>query len=194
MYWWTLTPLVSCFLTWLEIDNTISITTNIQQRRRFIWICFSVFIAVNGVLSVILYFMIADNASISALRPPVRAFLIGLGYPALVRLKFTTLKIEDREVSIGLDLIYENIKQSLDKRIRRIVQDAEFEEVKNFIKDKTLEDLLRRSKFLVGQLQLGAEKSKEYLAWCDSTANDQNALEMERKLFLADFILFNRIR
>ncbi|WP_206070246.1 hypothetical protein [Nodosilinea sp. P-1105] len=141
-----------------------------------------------------MYFILEENAALRDLRPPVRAFVVGIGYPALIRLKFTTLKVDDREVSIGLEPIYENIKNSLDKRIRRIVQEAEFEEVKNYANSKTLPELLQRAQFQVGQIGFDSEKRGEYMSWCESTANDEKSTEMDRKIFLADFILFNRRR
>lgn len=191
---WILAVCVTCALTWLEIDQTLYVPPN-TQRRGFIRLCILTFIAVNGLLSAGLYFLFVDNPGLQGFSPPFRAIGLGLAYPAIVRVKFTTLKIENKEVSVGLDAIYENIKHSLYKRIRRIVREAEFQEVKEYASRYDLNYLLERARFEMDRdLSLNSAERENTKNWLIKLENDTNSGMEEKKIYLADFILSGRRR
>ena len=191
---WILAACVTCALTWLEIDQTLYVPPN-TQRRTFIRMCILTFIAVNGILSAGLYFLFVDNPGLQSFSPPFRALGLGLAYPALVRVKFTTLKIEGKEVSVGLDAIYENIKNSLYKRIQRTIREAEFQEVREYASQYDLEHLLNRARFDIDRnLSISPTERENARNWCLRLENDTDAGEEEKRIYLADFILSGRRR
>lgn len=191
---WSITLLISCLLTWLEIDQTLSVPDGVK-RRGFIRTCVWSFIGINGLLSIGLYCLLIENPVFSDLDPLFKAVIIGLAYPALVRIKFTTLKISDREVSVGLDMLYESIKNSLYKRVRRIVRDAEFDAVQTYAEKESFEHLLKRALFEIERDMTKSSLQKESdINWCRNIESDKKASEATKKEYLAGFILFGRAR
>ncbi len=192
--WWIVTCFVSCALTWLEIDQTLYVPS-LVKKRVFIRTCVWIFIGINGLLSIGLYFILVDNQALASFNNSFKSILLGLAYPALARIKFTTLKINDKEISVGLDLVYESIKNSFYKRIRRVVRDAEYEEVVEYAQKNTLEYLQNYARFSIDRnLSMSAAQKENDLNWCKRLEDDNDATEANKKMYLADFILSGRRR
>src|SRR5207302_7529757 len=119
--------IVAAVLTLFDLDRTFYIPSTVRWKVVLnLW--WWGFVITNGILAGLLYALLHDQPPLQNTAEPVRAILVGLGYLALVRLKFTTFTVQGQDVALGLEPAYEGAKEYFFKRINRIALDASVEE------------------------------------------------------------------
>jgi hypothetical protein len=191
--WWLLTFVISSFLTWVDVNSAMPIVPEASPTRKSVRLSICLFIGINGLLSILFYCLFVTNKAFVNWTPIWKASALGLMYPALIRSKFATLTVDEREVPLGLDLYYEKIRKSFYKRIDRLVRDEEYAAVIALAEGNSSDELLQKAKFVIDSAlaQSNAEK-EERRNWCYKLENDQNASEQQKKMYLASFILYGR--
>ena len=193
--WFLVTAFISGFLTWLESDHALrAIREDTDQRvknkiRQYV----IVFVAINSILSVFVYFLFVNNASLSQWAPIWRATFLGLLYPALVRLKFATVQIGTRDLPVGVDFYYERIRKALYRRVDNLIESDDFNKVEEYARNHDFQTLVSRAKYKSNAaLALSSEEKEENLNWIDRLQQDKNTEEPEKKKYLAQYLLFGR--
>ena len=87
------------------------------------------FVLSNVVLAVALYFVLKETTYFNNVDPWLNALCVGFGYPALVRLKFTTFTLNGKAIPIGVDTVYEGLKDFVHKRINRVIREWRMEQI-----------------------------------------------------------------
>jgi hypothetical protein len=148
----------------------------------------------NAGLAVALYVTVSQAASVNAEHPWVNAITVGFGYPALVRLKITTLPINGKATPIGLDTFYEGLKNLVHKRINRIIREWRMERTASLAK-QDVNALRQQSKTLVmSDSLMSDDQRKEANAWIEQIVVAAGIADDDRRLLLATFILTGQMR
>ena len=144
----------------------------------------------NGLAAAALYAIFKDVEALRTLNPTLKAIVIGIGYLALIRAKFTTFNIQGREVPFGLEALYEGAKAFVYKRINSFAKAARFSETTQLAASEKLPALAARARLSIDQdaLLISDEKRKSK-AWILSVLLDSNTTEDDKRAALADFIL-----
>ncbi len=180
--------LVAGVLTLFDLDRTFYISSVIRRKVALnLW--WWGFIIINGVLAGFLYALLQEQPPLKDIAEPIRAILVGLGYLALVRTKFTTFTIQGQNVALGLEPAYEGAKEYFFKRINRIALDASVEECEAMANKFTLSQLqLRADDYIRHDRLLGAGQHAAY-EWVERVVGDNGSEEVVKKRVLAYFIL-----
>jgi hypothetical protein len=189
-----LAGVLASLVTLLELDRIFYVPSKVAEKFKLYALIVG-FVLLNGVLAAGLFALIGDAESFKKQIDSwaVRATLVGLSYLALVRLKIATVQIQDTQYAVGIEALYEGLKNSFYKRINRIVRLARHVETTELAASKTLKELAQTARnYIRTNDLLPADKRTSLLAWVARVENDAAGLEEDRKLALANFILSDR--
>ena len=176
-------------LTFVDLDRTFYVPSAVAEKGK-LWAWWWFFVGANGALAAGLYGLVRDAASFEALDPWWRALLTGAAYPALVRSKLTTLRLEGQSVPFGVEALFEAVREAVYKRINRIAKDARYQETTTLAASKSLADLSSQVRLSIEQDALMTPDAKrEAKAWMLEILEDETASESDKRASLADFIL-----
>ena len=204
--WWILTALVAVFITFIEISQDVNITHSSKRRIR-VWFYIIIFLTISAFLSIFIYFLILENQLLSSLENWLKSICIGLSYLAIIRLKIFTIKVDEKDIPLGLDFLYEKIKQGLIYHVKGLIEQDVFDDAQaeldnynkgdkalcerarvklNFIfnKEKRLPEPSQSQEFLV---------TKKWLIQTVNTLNEPNISQEEKntaRLSLMIYIKF----
>ena len=124
----------------------------------------------NGALAAALFGLLGDVEGLRPRSPELRAFAIGIGYLALIRLKFTTFNFHENEVPFGIEAFYEAAKTYAYKRINRIAKDARYAETQALASSASLADLASRARLSIEQdMLIDFEEKRRRKDWLTTT-------------------------
>jgi hypothetical protein len=180
--------LTAGLLTLFDIDRTFYVPEK-SDRRLLLYTWQLLFILFNGVLAAGIYNAFRDVETLAQLPPVLRGIVIGAGWLALFRSKFTTLEVQGRDVPLGLEAFYEAAKGFIYKRINQITITARRVETLKKA-ESSLADLGQEALLRIEQdaLRNDAEKRSDK-AWLLEILHDQEMSEQDKRLALAHFIL-----
>jgi len=144
------------------------------------------FILANGVGAGLLFLALRSKDYFKGLDEWLIASLIGAGYSAIVRLKFTTLP---NATPLGFEALYEGLKTIVHKRINLIVREWRMEQ-SQILAQADMGQLRQRALLMVGSdsLLTNEERAKKS-TWIEQITGDKDTPEPDRKRILAIFIL-----
>ena len=179
----------AALLTLFDLDRTFYIPTSTPSRVA-LWSWWWGFVVANGALAAGLYGLLGGAEGLKQLSPELGAFAIGIGYLALIRLKFTTFNFHDNEVPFGIEAFYEAARSYAYKRINRIARDARYAETMALASSTSLADLASRARLSIEQdMLIDFEEKRHRKAWLVRVEKDTSLSELDKKLTIADFIL-----
>lgn len=185
----TIAAFTASLLTLFDLDRTFYVPARMQSKvalRAWWW----GFILANGLAAAALYVIFKDIEALRGLNPVLKAIVVGIGYLALIRAKFTTFNVQGREVPFGLEALYEGAKGFVYKRINSIAKVARFNETTQLAASETLAALAARAKLSIEQdALLTSDDKRRAKAWLLSTLQDPNTSDEDKRAALADFIL-----
>ena len=124
-----------------------------------------------------------------SLNPWLGALASGAGYTALVRLQFTTLPVNGKNTPIGLETIYEGLKNLVHRRINRIIRTWRMEQSETLARTN-LPNLRQRALLMVGtDVLLTSEQRNATRRWVEETAGHEATPEADRRRVLALYII-----
>jgi hypothetical protein len=190
-----LSVLIVGILTYLDLDTIFDPPPNLSWSP---WLRLQVawwgFVVANAGLAGGLYLILSEMAYFQAGNPWLNAVYAGIGFPALVRLKLTTLPINGKATPIGIDTFYEGTKNLVHKRINRIIREWRMEKT-GTLAQSPLADLRQQSKILViSDVLMIDEQRKSANVWIEQIATGQGIADDDRRLLLATFILTGQMR
>jgi hypothetical protein len=178
----------AALLTLFDLDRTFYVPS--KANRKFALYCwwFS-FILINGLLAVLLFFILKDIEAFKEINAWLKAVVIGVGYLALVRLKFATFNFQGKDVPFGLEAFYDAGKNYVFRRINTIAIQARRDETNELANSETLEKLAQDAKFFIeADSLLTAEERRERKTWLVKVLQDANISKLEKKITLANYI------
>ncbi len=188
---WLLSALVSSLLTFSDLDRTFYIPKSSIWKRIEIYTWFSGFILLNALLAMCFYAAVKDIPNLQ--NTPV--WLVGMGsgasYLALVRIKLTTIKINESEIPVGIDLFYESVRGFVYKHINSLAKEARKEEIIAKANDEkeTLEKLNEEARLNIYSDALLSEKEKkEKIDWL-KRLNENEKGERDKRILLITYLL-----
>jgi hypothetical protein len=181
---------ITAILTLFDLDRHFSVPRRVRWDpwlNTWWW----GFVLVNGLLAAGLYELFAGKPPLDTAGSFFGGAAVGLGYLALVRIKFTTFSRNGQDVPVGLEPLYEGAKSYFYRRINQIARAALNQEAEAMAKDETL-----TVKVLVSRAEqnvrldrlLSEDEQKAVQAWIRSVATDKSDEERKR-LLLITFIL-----
>jgi hypothetical protein len=180
--------LTAGLLTLFDIDRTFYVPEK-SDRRLLLYTWQGIFILFNAVLAAGIYNAFNEMETLAQLPPVLRGIVIGAGWLALFRSKFTTLEVQGRDVPLGLEAFYEAAKGFVYKRINQITITAR--RVETLMKAESgLAELGQEALLRIEQdaLRNDAEKRNDK-AWLLEILHDQEMSDQDKRLALAHFIL-----
>ncbi|HXA16441.1 MAG TPA: hypothetical protein VN380_05585 [Thermoanaerobaculia bacterium] len=123
----------------------------------------------------------------------MRGVVVGGTYLSVVRQKFFTTQRsgKDDKTPIGIELLYENVKEAVFRRINDIAGAARQREVRELSDNSQLATLARDAKLRVNNdTLLSRQRKTELLAWILTVLKDPQASEPDKKDALATFVLY----
>lgn len=182
------TGATAALLTLFDLDRTFYVPSKAKRRLALYCWWFS-FIAINGLLAVLLYLILKDLDGLRDMNVWLRAVVVGVGYLALVRLKFATFSFQGNEVPFGLEAFYDAGKGFIFKRINAIAIEARRDETTELANSSELAKLAQDAKFNVeADTLLSPEEKRSRQIWLLKTLQDQTTTDIEKKITLANYI------
>lgn len=176
-------------LTLFDLDRIFYIPSSVGRKlelRCWWW----GFILANALLAALLYGLVKEQAPLKDIAEGFRSSLVGLGYLALVRIKFTTFPGQGQDVVLGLEPAYEGVKRYFFKRINKIALDASVAETKEMAGRHTLDQLRKDAeRYIMHNRLLTKEEQDRAKEWVKRTAEGAGVPEDQKKETLAYFIL-----
>lgn len=190
----TVAGLTAAVLTFFELDRTFRIPASVTKKPVLYGLWWS-FVAINGALAYLLYGQVADLALVASWPVWLKGVVIGGAYLSLVRQKFFTTQrgTGPEKTPVGLELLYENLKEAIFRRINDIARTARANEALELANKTSLVDLGRNAKLRVNNDPLLTKEQKaERLQWILTVIQDAQSTELEKKDALATFILYGK--
>lgn len=119
----------------------------------------------------------------------LKAVVFGIGYLALVRLKFATFNYQGSNVPFGLEAFYEAGKGFVFRRINSIAIQARRDETSELANSKPLKELASEAKFSIeADALLSAEERSSRKKWLLKILQDATTTEDDKKITLANYV------
>jgi hypothetical protein len=176
-------------LTFFELDRAFYVP---KAARKRVWFYWSSFCAINGGLAAILlwvFWMRVDDWGWWA-----RVLAFGPGFMALMRTRVVSVRREEIEIPIGLELLHRELRDFFYRRINEVCRSERFKEADQLARSHSLKDLLIQARMQIRQDALLTDEEKaDRLEWLLKIQRDRSIDEREKKLIIADFILSGRM-
>ncbi len=183
---------IAVLLTIFDIAKTFYIPSHWKHRIAFFSWAGS-FLLANGGLAALLYQNVRNLGALATLDPYLKAVIVGGSYLVLIRSKLATLKIEKEEIPLGLEYLYNSVKQFVYRGMNRISITALTEEASALAATKSLKELAATVSAYINNNNLLEQTEKTARkAWLLKTINDPGA-EDEKRTTLATYILSERM-
>jgi hypothetical protein len=186
---WIIAGLVATLLTFFDLDRTFYIPSKTQEKTQLrVWLLS--FPLANGILASLLYTVVGGMEGFSGVPKWLASLIVGVGYLAIVRLKLATVKVQDQEVPLGIELFYDAAKEFVYRRVNRIAMKARYEETIELAQQVSLSDLAGRAKLSVEQDALLTPQERIVAkAWIVQIIKDTETDEMDKRKTLANYVL-----
>ena len=185
----TIAGLTAVLLTLFDLDRTFYVPAKVPSRLA-LWAWWWGFILINGLAAAAIYVIFKDLQPLQGINPIFKAVILGVGYLAVIRAKFTTVNIKGTDVPLGPEALYEGAKGMVYRRINRITKAARFSETNELAKAETLDTLVSRAKLSVNQdALLSLDEKSRALIWILTLLEDKESTDEDKRLALADFLL-----
>ncbi len=183
-----LTGATAAFITLFDLDRTFYVPSKLQRKAALYGWWFS-FIIINGLLAVLLLLLIGNYAPFKDMDGWLKAVVIGIGYLALVRLKFATFSFQGTEVPFGIEAFYDAGKGFVFRRINDIAIEARNNETEELANSQTVDILAQRTKLAIANDALLTPVEKQQrTVWLVKIFQDANIVDMEKKIMFANYI------
>jgi hypothetical protein len=182
------TGITAALLTLFDLDRTFYVPARVNKKLALYTWWFG-FILINAALAVLFYEIVGDTEALNALDPYLKAVIFGIGYLALVRLKFATFNFQGSQVPFGLEAFYDAAKAFVFRRINSIAIQARRDETSELAASMTFKGLAEETKFAIdADMLLSAEERASRRKWLLKILQDAAAGEDEKKITLANYI------
>jgi hypothetical protein len=176
-------------LTLLDLDRTFYVPPRPSERAKlYSW--WWGFVILNAGIAVVIYFALRDIDPFKSMNRWLYGTIIGLGYLALIRLKFSTFNFQGKDVPFGFEAFYDAAKAFAYKRINRIAKAERDRETRKLSDETELAELARRVRLSINQdALLDIEERESAKKWLLDVLNDQASSDVEKKDSFAIYIL-----
>ena len=183
-----ITGATAALLTLFDLDRTFYIPAK-GERKAALYCWWFGFVIVNGLLAMLLYFIVKDFDAFKEMNVWLKAVVVGITYLALIRLKFATFSFQGNEVPFGLEAFYDAGKNYVFKRINTIAVQARRIETTEMANTEPLDRLASDAKFFMeADALLTAEEKRSRQIWLLKVLQDGNISEMDKKITFANYI------
>jgi hypothetical protein len=181
--------ITASLLTLFDLDRTFYVPSK-TPRKAALYAWWWGFVLANGVFAIAFYKIIGGIDALKDINPWLKAITVGVGYLAIIRLKFTTFNYQGKDVPFGLEAFYEALKGYVFRRINNIAKHARFTETLELANGKTLKDLMTQARLNIEQDQLlTADEKRSRKAWLLKVVDDATTEEADKRAVVADYIL-----
>ncbi len=182
------TGTTAALLTLFDLDRTFYVPAKVHQKIALYTWWFG-FILINGVLAVLLYQIAGNIEALTSVNVYLKAVAFGLGYLAIVRIKFATFTFQGNQMPFGLEAFYDAGKGFVFKRINSIAIQARRDETSDLASMKQLRELATDAKFsIAADALLSAEEKASRQKWLLKILQDTATTEEDKKITLANYI------
>ena len=182
---------IAALLTFFDIARTFYMPSG--KRRVYFLLWAIVFVLANGALACLLYQAVKDFTSLASFSPYLKATLVGASYLVLVRSKLATIKVQDQEVPLGLEYVYNGAKEFVYKGMNRISMAGLTEEAGKLVKEQSLKQLADTARAYITNNNLLSDQEKTARkAWLLKILQE-GTTEGEKQVTLATYILSERM-
>jgi hypothetical protein len=189
-----LEPIIACaiagVLTFFELASIFSIPWAISWKPRlwaYIW--FLLFSLANAAFAYVIYDVVAALPGLETLPSTAKAIAGGILYLMIVRMKLMSVRVGEKEISIGFELLYDGARSFVHNQINSVVKPASARAAMAEAGKRTLEDL-RSQVMLDIELDplLTSQEKEKRSSWLTNIMKE-NSSEIDKKLMLAAYLL-----
>jgi len=182
------TGATAALLTLFDLDRTFYVPSRVRQKIALhCWWCG--FILINALLAVLFYQMCGAIEALDGINGYLKAVIVGIGYLALVRLKFATFSYQGSQVPFGLEAFYDAAKTFVFRRINTIAVQARRDETNELANSMTLKELASEARFTIAvDMLIDAEQRASRQKWLLEVLQDNATSDDEKKITLANYV------
>lgn len=187
-----LSGFIAALLTFFDIARTFYMPSG---KRRFYFLLWAVaFVLANGALACLLYQTVKGLPTLASLSNVyLKATIVGASYLVLVRSKLATIKVQNEEVPLGLEYLYNGAKEFVYKGMNRISIAGLTDEAAALSQQQTLKQLASTvSAYITNNNLLADQEKTARRSWLLKILQDATA-EDDKKTTLATYILSERM-
>ncbi len=185
---YSVTGTTAALLTLFDLDRTFYVPKRVQ-RKLALYSWWVGFILINGAMAVLLYSILGNVEALKDVNSYLKAVIFGIGYLALIRLKFATFNYQGSPVPFGIEAFYEAGKGFIFRRINSIAIQARREETTELANSSTVKELAGEAKFSIeADALISTEDKRSRMIWLLKILQDASVLEEDKKIILANYI------
>ena len=181
----TVTAVITIAITFFDLVSTFSTgAPSARQLNKSGW--WWGFLFANGVLSVLLWMFLQRYPPFRSWNPWAFSLAIGLAYPAFARLKFATVTLNEQQVSIGLEGLYDGAREYVYARINESLRIRRTAKAQALMVGHDVKSLGRKVRFDIEFDSLSSVDEKAArLKWLLNVVKDDSIDDEDKKQFLA---------
>jgi hypothetical protein len=146
------------------------------------------FIIANAVLASAVFFALRGISAFGSWGSWQFAVFVGLGYLALVRLKFATVMLNGQEIPVGLDAFYQSGRDLVFRRINEEITAERIKVARQLVETRDLKDLGNQVRLKIDlDVLLPLEEKKTRKAWLLKVLQDKGP-DDQKKFTLAIYL------
>ena len=175
-------------ITLFALDSTFIVGgQNAKRAYRSAW--WWGFIVANAALACAVFFSLRHADAFASWSPWAFSVAIGVGYLALVRLKFATISYQNQEVPVGLDTFYESGRQFVFRRINEQIKADREVTAQRYLEENDLQTLGKKVRLSIElDALLAPEEKRTRLRWLLLVIQDERFDQEQKKLTLAIYL------
>lgn len=167
-------------VTLFDLDKTF-IVGGQGARRAYHSPWWWAFILANAALASVVFFAIRNVSAFGSWNPWQFAAFVGLGYLALVRLKFATVTLNGQEFPVGPDAFYESGRDLVFRRINEEITSERLKVANELIEAHDLKQLGNQIRLKIDlDALLSLEEKKTRKAWLLKVLQDDGPDEQKK--------------
>jgi hypothetical protein len=152
------------------------------------------FVLANATLAGLLYYALDEAGVFKEMNPWLKGLAVGAGYAALIRTKLTTLSLNGQEIPVGLETVYEGLKNLIHRRINHIIRLWRAAETEKLTQSDTPTLRHKARTLVMSDALMSQEQRTEALAWIESIATGKGIEDGDRRIHLATFLITGQMR
>lgn len=172
-----ITVIITSAIIWVELYNTFIIEPNKLDNKRNIYSLYILFILLNNILAIGLFYALPSIFKQINVNSAFQGLIVGLGYQVIIKAKIFTIEKDGAKIPIGLETLYEGIKDAFYKKINKIASKQRREKISGKVKQNNMKELVdEASAMIMADNLISGDRKSELDNWLRDLYREWNDL------------------
>lgn len=172
-----ITVIITSAIIWVELYNTFIIEPNELDNKRNIYSLYILFILLNNILAIGLFYALPSIFKQINVNSAFQGLIVGLGYQVIIKAKIFTIEKDGAKIPIGLETLYEGIKDAFYKKINKIASKQRREKISGKVKQNNMKELVdEASAMIMADNLISGDRKSELDNWLRDLYREWNDL------------------